>query len=163
LPGDEYQGEKIIALDPSLVASDVHEFDLLLDIAKKAEPSAAVEAYEAALALYRGDLLEAAAVPKYRWMYEVEPQAALTFRADYQALYKDARLRLAELLATGPEHGLVRAEDLFSGLCAEDLDNERLWIGLFRVHERTGSAAGLEAAVRRYRHAQIELGSTDAT
>jgi hypothetical protein len=30
LPGDEYQGEKVIALDASLVASDVHEFTLLL-------------------------------------------------------------------------------------------------------------------------------------
>jgi hypothetical protein len=44
---------------------------------------------------------------------------------------------------------------------AEDLDNERLWIGLFRIHERTGSSVGLDGAVRRYRNAQIELGATD--
>jgi hypothetical protein len=30
LPGDEYQGEKVMALNPSLIASDVHEFTLTL-------------------------------------------------------------------------------------------------------------------------------------
>jgi hypothetical protein len=100
-------------------------------------------------------------VPKYRWMYDVEPQVALTFRADYQARHKEARLRLAELLAKGQERGLARAEELYSGLCAEDLDNEHLWIALFRIHERTRSSVGLEGAVRRYRNAQIELGATD--
>ncbi|HEX9371783.1 MAG TPA: hypothetical protein VF897_12295, partial [Roseiflexaceae bacterium] len=55
LPGDEYQGEKVIALNPALVASDVHEFDLLLEIARKLDPPAAIETYEAALSLYGGD------------------------------------------------------------------------------------------------------------
>jgi hypothetical protein len=53
LPGDETQCEKVVALDTSLVSSDVHEFDLLLETAKKLEPAAAIEAYEAALGLYR--------------------------------------------------------------------------------------------------------------
>ena len=161
LPGTEYQGEKVIALNPALVASDVHEFDLLLVIARKLEPPAAIETYEAALSVYGGDLLDSSAVPKYRWLYDVHPQVALTFRADYQAKYKEARLRLAELLANGPEAGLTRAEELYSGLCAENLDDERVWIALFRIHERTGSSVGLDGIVRRYRDAQIELGTTD--
>jgi hypothetical protein len=56
---------------------------------------------------------------------------------------------------------LARAEELYSGLCAEDLDNERLWIALFRIHERTGSSVSLGNAVRRYQSAQFELGTTD--
>jgi hypothetical protein len=163
LPGDEYQGEKVIALDPSLVASDVHEFTLLLEIARKLEPAAAIEAYEAAIGLYGGDLLDSPAVPKYRWLYDEHPQVALTFRADYQAKHKEARLRLAELLVNGPEDGLGRAEELYSGLCAENLDDQRFWIGLFRIHERTGSSVGLEGVVRHYRKAQLELGTTDVT
>lgn len=103
LPGDEYQGEKVIALNTSLVASDVHEFTLLLEIARKLEPAAAVGAYEAAIGLYGGDLPDSPSVPKYRWLYDEHPQVALTFRADYQARHKEARLRLAELLADGPE------------------------------------------------------------
>jgi len=35
------------------------------------------------------------------------------------------RLRLADLLANGPETGLARAEELYSGPCAEDLEDER--------------------------------------
>ena len=34
---------------------------------------------------------------------------------------------------------------------------------LFRIHERTGSARGLESAVRRLRGALMKLGTTDAT
>jgi hypothetical protein len=55
-------------------------------------------------------------------------------------------LRLAELLAAGPEESLGRAEDL---------DNERLWIALFLVHERTGStvaSAALPDCKDRARH-----------
>ena len=58
LPGNEYQGEKVIALDPALVSSDVHEFNQLLQGVEKLDPAAAIEAYEAALRLYRGDLLD---------------------------------------------------------------------------------------------------------
>jgi hypothetical protein len=163
LPGDEYQGEKVIALDPSLIASDVHEFTLLLELARKLEPEAAIEAYEAAIGLYGGDLLDSSSVPKYRWLYDEHPQVALTFRADYQARHKEARLRLAELLASGPEAGLARAEDLYSGLCAENLDDERFWIGRLHVHERTGNSVGLDGVLRQYRKAQLELGTTDAT
>ena len=59
--------------------------------------------------------------------------------------------------------GLARAEELYSGLCAETLGDERLWIALFRIYERTGSLMGLDSAVRRYRSALIELGATDVT
>jgi hypothetical protein len=161
LPGTEYQGEKLLAVDPSIVASDVHEFTLLLTLAQTLEPAAAIQTYEAALRLYGGELLDGTTVLKYRWLYVVEPQVALTFRADFRARHREVRLRLAELLANGPEDGLARAEELYAGLCAEDLENEHLWIARLRINDLTGSAVGLERVVRSYRSAQVELGATD--
>jgi hypothetical protein len=161
LPGNEYQGEKVVAMDMAIVSSDVHEFTALLESARKLEPAAAIEAYEAALGLYRGDLLDNPAVLNYRWMYDEDPQVALTFRSDYRLRYEEARLRLAELLANGPEAGLARAEELYLSLCGEHPDDERLWIALFRIHERTGSALGLKSAVRRLRGALAELGTDE--
>ena len=163
LPGDAYKGEKVVLLDTSVVSSDVHEFTELLDLAHGLKPPDAIEAYEAALALYRGDLLDASDMRKYRWMYDADPQIALGRRGELRAMHKEARLKLAGLLADGPESGLARAEELYSALCGEDLDNEHLWTALFRIHERTGSSLGLESAVRRFRDAQVELGTTNVT
>jgi hypothetical protein len=163
VPAKQFHSEKVVALDPSIVASNVHEFTELLRLAPTLEPAEAIAAYESALALYRGDLLDSSTMPNYRWMYDEHPQVALGLRSDFRGYHKEARLRLAELLAAGGEDGLQRAEDLYSGLCAENLDDERLWIALFRIYERTGSPAGLEGAVRWYRNAQIELGTTEIT
>jgi nucleoid-associated protein YgaU len=163
LPGNAKKGEKVVILDTSVVSSDVHEFTELLDLAKKLPPADAIEAYEAALALYRGDLLDAPDMRHYRWMYNVDPQIGVMRRSDFESMHKEARLKLASLLAEGPEAGLARAEELYSGLCAEDFDDEHLWTALFRIHERTGSTLGLESTVRRLRDAQIELGTTDGS
>jgi DNA-binding SARP family transcriptional activator len=163
VPGNQIHGEKVVWLDASIVASDVHEFTELLRLAEKLEPARAIEHYEAALALYGGDLLDSSDMPNYRWMYNEDPQVALTLRSDFRRRHKEARLRLAELLAAGPEAGLGRAEELYSSLCAEDLDDEHLWIALFRIHERTGSVLSLDATVRRLRGALIELGATEGT
>jgi hypothetical protein len=95
-------------------------------------------------------------------MFDAGPQVGLFLRSDYRRRHKDARLRLADLLANGPEAGLNRAEELYSGLCAEEPESEQLWTALFRIHERTGSALGLESAVRRLRAALVELGASQA-
>jgi hypothetical protein len=95
----------------------------------------------------------------YRWMYNEDPQIALMLRSDLRRRHKETRLRLAELLAQGPEASLARAEELYSDLCAEDPENERLWTALFRIHERTGSVLGLKGAVNRLRGALAELGA----
>ena len=55
--------------------------------------------YEAALALYKGDLLDSSDMPSYRWMYDEGPQVSLTLCSDYRRLERGARLRLASLLA----------------------------------------------------------------
>jgi len=163
VPGNELQGEKVVTLDTRVVSSDVHEFIALLEGVDKLQPVAAIEAYEAALALYRGDLLDNPAVLNYRWMYDAEPQIALGRRSDFQLRHKEIRLRLAQLLADGPEAGFARAEELYLGLCAEDPENDHLWTAVFRIHERTGSTLGLESAVRRLRGALAELGADEVT
>jgi hypothetical protein len=68
---------------------------------------AAIEALGATLALYRSDLLDSPDMPNYRWMYDEDPQVALTFRSDYRRRHKDTRIRLAKLLASGPQLGLA--------------------------------------------------------
>jgi hypothetical protein len=165
LPGNQTHGEKFIWLDTSIVSSDVHEFTELLNFAEKEnlEPAAAIEVYEAALALYKGDLLDGPNVPSYRWMYDEDPQIALTLRSDLRRRHKETRVRLAELLAQGNEAALARAEELYSGSCAEDPEDERLWTALFRIHERTGSVLGLKGAVHRLRGALAELDSDGVT
>jgi hypothetical protein len=156
LPGDMGHGERVVELDPEIVSSDVHEFLELLRCARTLESPEAIQAYEAALALYVGDLLDAPDMPNFRWMYD-GAQIALTLRSDYQRMQREARLHLADLLAAGPEDGLARAAELYTSLCAENPEDERLWTALFRVHERAGSLLGLEGAVRRLRVALAEL------
>jgi hypothetical protein len=65
-------------------------------------------------------------------------------------------------LAAGPPSGLWRAAELYIQLCAKDPEDERLWIALFRVHERAGDVLGLDSSVRRLRAALCELSSGEA-
>jgi hypothetical protein len=46
-------------------------------------------------------------------------------------------------------------------LCAEEPDDERLWITLFRLYERTGSVLGLDWAVRRLKTSLGEMASDE--
>ena len=77
-------------------------------------------------------------------------------------MHHDARLPFADLLAAGSPDGLARPTDLYIQLCAEDPEDERLWIALFRVHERAGDVLGLDSSVRRLRAALCELSSGEA-
>jgi hypothetical protein len=160
LPGEQGHGEKVVTVDPGVVASDVHEFVELLKIARTLDDPQAIRAYEEALVLYTDDLLEGSGVPDYRWLYD-GADIANTLRADYQRMQQEARLHLADLLAAGPEEGLVRASELYTGLCGENPEDERLWVSLFRVHERAGSLLGLQSAERRLRQWLVELATFD--
>ena len=122
-------------------------------------PPRTLEAYEAALELYGGDLLERPDVPPYRWMDE--GPRLVDLRVKYAALERQARRRLADLLAAGPEAGLARAEELYIGLAEDDPLDHRLWEALARLHERRNDLLGLEASMRRLRSALVELGEGD--
>jgi hypothetical protein len=53
-----------------------------------------------------------------------------------------------------------RAAALYTALCGEDPEDERLWIGLFRVYERAGDLLGLGRAERQLRQSLVELAPT---
>ena len=95
-------------------------------------------------------------MPNHRWMYD-GAQIALTLRADYLRLEREARLHLAGLLAAGDQGALARAAALYTSLCAEDPEDESLWTGLFRVYERMGSLLGLHRAEGQLRQALVDL------
>ncbi len=116
---------QVYSLNPAVVCSDVHLFLELTQRAKSLTGTGAINAYEEAVAHYRGDLLDASDVPTYPWLYDGEG-IALTLRSDYRRLHHDARLHLAGLLAAGPQDGLARAAELYIQLCAEDPEDERL-------------------------------------
>ena len=155
-PGDMSHGERLVTMNPDVISSDVHEFLELLKVARTLDGADAILAYESALELYTGDLLDTLDMPNYRWMYD-GAQIALTLRSDYQRMHRDARLHLADLLGSTDEAGVARAAELYTSLCAEEPEDERLWIGLFRAHERAGSLLGLQSAERRLRQALVEL------
>ncbi len=60
--------DPVYSLNASVIESDVHRFIKLVQEAKSLPPESACAAYEAALDLYGGDLLERPDVPPYRWM-----------------------------------------------------------------------------------------------
>jgi hypothetical protein len=153
--GDVYR------LDPSVVASDVQWFLELATCAKALPREQAIAAYEEALELYRGDLLDGLDVPNLWWLYS-GPKLAMTLRPDYRRIEEEVRLHLAELRAAGTsEADLLRAQELYAGLTAEQLDDERLWAALFRVCGGLRDQLGLEVSVRRLRTALVELGVGD--
>ena len=109
LPGNQTHGENVVCLDTSLVSSDVHEFTELLNYAEKEklEPAAAIEVYEAALGLYRGDLLDSTNVFNYRWMYNEDPQIALMLRSDLTTTPQRNAPATGGIAGAGPRGGGV--------------------------------------------------------
>jgi hypothetical protein len=63
---------QVYALNPAVVCSDVHLFLELIQRAKSLSGTDAIEAYEEAIELYRGDLLDGSDVPTYAWLYDGE-------------------------------------------------------------------------------------------
>jgi hypothetical protein len=152
--GDAYRFE----LDPAVVASDVHRFLELLQCARRFGRTDAINAYEEALALYEGDLLDRSDVPNWWWLYD-GPQVDIELRSDYRRMHREARRRLADLRAAGTDDAdLRRAQELYIGLTRESTDDERLWAMLFDIQGRRGDELGLEASVRRLRMALVEFG-----
>jgi DNA-binding SARP family transcriptional activator len=149
----------VYRLNPSAIESDVHRFLKLLQEARSLPPVSACEAYEAALELYAGGLLERPDVPPYKWMDD--GPRLVDLRVKYAEMEHQARRRLADLLASGSEDGLPRAQELYIGLADEDPLDHRLWEALARLHERRNDLLGLEATVRRLRSALVELGEGD--
>jgi len=146
----------VYRLKPTVIESDVHRFLKLVEEAKALAPDEAIAAYEEALELYRGDLLDRPDVPPYRWLDE--GPRLLDLRVKYARMHQQARRRLADLLANGTDQHLARAEELYIGLAGDDPLDHRLWETLARLHGRRSDLLGLEATARRLRSALVELG-----
>jgi hypothetical protein len=148
--------DSVYRLDDAVVWSDVHAF-VELERETRSRPTAdAVATYEAALALYRGELLDRSDVPNWPWLDE-EPTS--TRRADYIRAAAEMRQRLARQLAGGPVEHLVRAQELLAELVDDDPLDLELWELLLRSYGRRGDALGLEACARKLRLAWSELES----
>jgi Bacterial transcriptional activator domain len=150
----------VYRLDPTIIESDVHCFLRLLEEARSLSREEAIDAYEKALGLYRGDLLERPDVPSYRWLDD--GPRVLDLRVKYATMHQRARRKLADLLATGcTDDKLARAHELYVGLGETDPLDHRLWEALARLHGRRNDLLGLEATFRRPRSAVVELGDGD--
>ena len=104
----------VYRLNPTVIESDVHRFLKLVEEAKALAPDEAIAAYEEALELYRGDLLDRPDVPPYRWLDD--GPRLLDLRVKYARMHQQARRRLADLLANGTDQQLARAEELYIAL-----------------------------------------------
>src|SRR5207244_7723033 len=124
--------------------------------AKRLESEEAIAAYEEALELYGGDLLDRPDVPPYRWLYD--GPRLIDLRVRYAAMRNQVRRRLADLLSSGSEEQLTRAQELYILLANEDPLDHRLWESLARLHGHRNDLLGLEATFRRLRSALVELG-----
>jgi hypothetical protein len=150
----------IYRLDPKVIESDVHCFLRLLDEGRSLPRDEAIRAYERAVALYRGDLLDRPDVPSYRWLDD--GPRVLDLRVKYATMHQLARRRLGDLLAVGQsDDELARAQELYVSLVACDALDHRLWEALARLHGRRNDLLGLEATYRRLRSALVELGEGD--
>jgi len=146
----------VYRLNPAVIESDVHRFLKLLHDVESLGPEDSVVAYEEALELYRGDLLERPDVPAYRWLDD--GPRLVDLRVRFANMQRQARRHLADLLASGTGDRLDRAEELYIGLAEDDPLDHRLWEALARLHGRRNDLLGLEATVRRLRSALAELG-----
>jgi DNA-binding SARP family transcriptional activator len=148
---------QIYRFNPRLIQSDVQRFLAMLDAApKQATREEQIAAYEAALALYRGDLLDRAGAPNHYWLYD-GPEVAYTLRAEYRRRRDAARRKLAELLLAGRPEDWARAGEVYEQMVQDEPGDEQGWQALFELHARRGDRLGLEAAARRLRAALAEV------
>jgi hypothetical protein len=146
-------------LNAHVIESDVHRFLKLVETGRHLDRDQAIAAYEEALELYRGDLLDRQDVPPYRWLDD--GPRVVDLRVNYASMRQQSRRRLADLLASGSPEQLARAEELYILLAHEDPLDHRLWEALARLHGRRNDLLGLEATWRRLRGALVELGEGD--
>jgi hypothetical protein len=143
-------------LNLAVIESDVHRFLKLVESGRRLDRDQAIDAYEEALDLYQGGLLERPDVPPYRWLDD--GPRVVDLRVKYASMRQQVRRRLADLLACGSGEQLVRAQELYTVLAEEDPLDHRLWEALVRLHGRRNDLLGLEATWRRLRGALVELG-----
>lgn len=158
LPASQIHGEKVVSLDVSVVASDVHEFTELLRCADGLVGAAAIDALEAAGSLYRGDLLDRPDVPTYRWLYDEDLQVALTLRSDFRRLPEMPVCGSRSCWQTAPRRAWRELRSCTRRCARRTPRRTRLWIALFRIHARHREPPRAGECVATLSSAMIEFG-----
>ena len=133
------------SLDPDAVTSDVQRFVRLCERARRLPPDEAAGTYQAARALYRGDLLARQA---YEWV-ERRERDGLTPLERYQRLYHAATCNLADLYRRRGEAAC--AVPLYRQVLAEDPTAEDVARTLFRCYVQLGDRPALLREYQRLR------------
>jgi two-component SAPR family response regulator len=140
----------VCRLDTRVVWSDAHEFVRLCRQARHATADGAIDAYERALELYRGDLLDGHGARFYDWVHD-RGDGAVSLREQFRNEYEAASRRLALLHL---EHGRPeRAAELLRGLLRAEPTLEEIVRDLYRCYRKTGDLNGLIREDRQLRQA----------
>ena len=153
LSGDVVRAERngIRRLDTSLVASDVHQFVLLLRTATKLPPDEAKAALIEARKLYSGDLLSGRSAGFYEWVEERDG-SGVTLREHYREEFYRATQRLARLYYQEEQAAL--AVPLYKELLKAEPTLEDVVRELYRCYQYLGDLTSL---IREDRHLRQAL------
>jgi two-component SAPR family response regulator len=143
-------------LDLRHAESDVHRFHRLCRAAALMRDDQAVEVWQRARELYRGDLLEGPGAREYAWVTQPAEDGQLAPRDQYREQYYRATLRLARGYLRDDQPDL--ALPLFQALLEIEPLLEDVVRDAFRCHAALGDVRSLEgerdrllAALRLYR------------
>lgn len=153
LPADvvRVDREGICRLDPTLVASDVHQFNNLIHDASRMPPDEAKVALGQARALYRGDLLAGRGARFYEWLDDRD-DSGVTLREHYREEYYRTTQRLARMFFE--EGQAAQAVPLYKDLLKAEPTLEDVVRELYRCYRQLGD---LNSLIREDRHLRQAL------
>jgi len=137
----------VCRLNAACITSDAQRFMELRKAASKLPPAEAVEAFERARALYRGDLLTE---PYYEWVH-TRGDDGLTLRELYREEYFRVTQRLAEQYSQQGQP--ARAVALYRDILRLEPTLEDVARSLYRCYQELGDRASLVREHRRLRDA----------
>jgi two-component SAPR family response regulator len=140
-------------LDLSRVESDVHRFTRLCRAAPLMPPDQAIETWNRARALYRGDLLDGPGARAYAWVTAPAEDGQLSPREHLREQFYRATLRQARLLAKA--NAPLEALPLFHALLDVEPLLEDVVRDVFRCYAALGDLHGLVQEQDRLRLALL--------
>jgi DNA-binding SARP family transcriptional activator len=151
--------EMACRLDLGRVDSDVHRFARLCRAAALMREEQAVETWQRARGLYRGDLFDGPGAREYAWAIQPFEDGRLALRDQYREQYLRATLRLARRWLR-QEQAAAALPLLESLLEAEPL-LEDVVRDVYRCHAALGDLRGLEATHERLLAALLRQAGPD--
>jgi DNA-binding SARP family transcriptional activator len=146
-------------LDVSRVDSDVHRFVRLCRAAALMRGEQAVETWQRARAVYRGDLLDGPGAREYTWAVAGPEDGRLSLREQYREQYLRATLQLGR--AWLRDERPAAALPLFESLLEAEPLLEDVVRDVYRCHAAVGDLRGLEVAHERLLAALLRAGGPE--